>query len=62
MVNYQYTYLLIGFVFFVIWLFLFLWKKEIRKEILIISAIFGFAGPLADFFYTQDWWSPLTHM
>lgn len=57
---YTYTYLWMGLIFFIFWLFLFLWRKDVRKEMLVMSVIFGIIGPLADLLYTQDWWSPLT--
>ena len=60
MINYQYSYLLVGVGFLIIWLALFLWRKNTRKEMLIISLLFGFAGPIADLAYTKDWWHPLT--
>ena len=46
--------------FFLVWLGLFLWRKDIRKEILIISLIFGILGPFGQVIYLEDWWSPLT--
>src|SRR3989344_6395340 len=58
--DYRYSYLLMGLVFFVIWMILFLWRKDTRKEILIMSIIFGIGGPLGDILYTKDWWNPLT--
>lgn len=60
MISYQYAYLLMGLVFFVVWLILFLVRKDIQKEMLIMSSIFALAGPPADFLYTKDWWKPLT--
>lgn len=60
MFDYQYTYLLMGILFFFIWLILFLKRHDIRKEMLIMSLIFGLAGPLTDVLYYKDWWSPLT--
>jgi len=60
MVNYQYSYLILGIIFLIIWVILFLLKKDIRKEMLIISIIFGFAGLIVEPVYIQDWWSPLT--
>jgi len=57
---YQYTYLSMGLVFAVIWIALFLWRRDTRKEMLIMSSIFGLAGPVADILYTQDWWAPQT--
>mgnify|MGYP000515945139 CR=1 FL=1 len=43
---YEYSYLILGLVFFVIWLFLFLFRKDTRKEMLIMSILFGIAGIL----------------
>ena len=60
MVNYQYTYLIWSGVFLLIWLLLYSWRKNIRKEMLVISFLFGFAGILAEIVYVQDWWKPLT--
>lgn len=60
MLDYKYTYLLMGVCFFVIWLILFLIRKDVRREMLIMSLIFGLCGPLTDIVYYRDWWSPLT--
>jgi hypothetical protein len=60
MVNYQYTYLLMGLIFAIFWVGLFIWRKDTRKEMLVMSTIFSIAGPLADILYTKDWWRPLT--
>ena len=58
--GHQYTYLLMGLVFLVVWLALFVLRKNTRKEMLVMSLVFAFAGPLADILYTQDWWRPLS--
>lgn len=58
--DYTYTYLIGDLILLLIWLILFFWRKDIRKEILIISLIFGIAGPLVEIFYIKDWWKPLT--
>ncbi|VVB79423.1 Uncharacterised protein [uncultured archaeon] len=60
MLGYTYSYLLLGILFFVFWIILFLWRKDTRKPMLLFSSLFGFAGPLADLLYTQDWWKPVT--
>jgi len=60
MVNYQYTYIVMCLILIGIWLYFFLRRKDIRKEILSISLIFGLAAPLAAYVYIQDWWRPLT--
>ncbi|HVY01237.1 MAG TPA: lycopene cyclase domain-containing protein [Candidatus Nanoarchaeia archaeon] len=58
--SYQYTYAYMGLIFLIIWLILYLWREDTRKQMISISFIFGFAGVGADILYTQDWWSPLT--
>lgn len=59
-IGYNYTYLLMGITLFFIWLPLFIVRKDTRKEMLTMSLIFGFAGPLADLAYFRDWWKPIT--
>ncbi|MEK9176159.1 MAG: lycopene cyclase domain-containing protein [Patescibacteria group bacterium] len=49
-----------GGLFFIVWLILFLIRKDTRREMLLMSLIFGLAGPLTDVLYYKDWWSPLT--
>jgi len=47
--EYQYTYLLMGIIFFVFWLGFFIWRKNTRKEMLIMSFIFALIGPLYEY-------------
>ncbi|MBN1186888.1 MAG: hypothetical protein JXB49_31720 [Bacteroidales bacterium] len=56
--EYQFTYLLLGIIYLFFWIIFFIWKKETRKEMIIISIIFAVIGPFIDFFYTIDWWKP----
>tara|TARA_Y100000034_G_scaffold3490_1_gene4214 strand:+ start:1025 stop:1693 length:669 start_codon:yes stop_codon:yes gene_type:complete len=49
-----------GLVFLIIWALLFLWRKDARKEMTIMSIIFGIAGLLVEPTYIKDWWTPLT--
>lgn len=58
--SYQYTYLLLAVIFLPIWFALFIWRKDNRQEMLIMSLIFSVAGPLANIVYVIDWWSPMT--
>jgi hypothetical protein len=58
--EFQFTYLYMGLVFSIIWLLLFLWRKNTRKEMLTVSIIFALPGPIANLIYIQDWWKPLT--
>tara|TARA_Y100000310_G_scaffold329510_1_gene399519 strand:- start:1209 stop:1907 length:699 start_codon:yes stop_codon:yes gene_type:complete len=60
MVNYTYTYLIGALILLVPWIILFLWRKDTRKEMLIISIIFGFIGVLFESITMLDWWRPLT--
>lgn len=56
----QYSYLIGSLLFILIWLVFFLWRKDTRKEMLIISLLFGIAGSLSQIIYIKDWWKPLT--
>ncbi|HJX49846.1 MAG TPA: lycopene cyclase domain-containing protein [Candidatus Nanoarchaeia archaeon] len=58
--NYQYSYLMGTLILLIFWLILFLWRKDTRKEMLIISIIFGFIGLIVEGVYILDWWRPLT--
>lgn len=60
MVSYQYTYLIGVMIVLTLWLILFLYRKDTRKEMLIISLFFGVAGSLVEMIHVLDWWRPLT--
>ena len=60
MVNYQYTYFVGDLILLAVWLLLFLWRKDIRKEMLYLSPFFGIIGLLTEHYYIRDWWKPLT--
>ena len=61
MVSYQYAYLLGNLlILFPIWLFLFIHRRDLRREMLIISTILGIAGPLVELWYLRDYWRPET--
>ena len=60
MISYQYTYLIGNIFALAIWLFFFFRRKDTRKEMLIISIIFGIMGLLVESVYIYDWWQPLT--
>ncbi len=46
--------------FALMWLLFFMWRKDTRREMVVVSIIFGILGPLANILYVKDWWSPLT--
>ena len=58
--DYQYSYLIGTLVLIIIWLILFFLRKDVRKEMLILSLVAGFAGLIVDPVYSSDWWRPLT--
>jgi len=43
-----------------VWLAFFLLAKKRRKQMLIMSLIFGFAGPIGESIHIRDWWQPET--
>jgi hypothetical protein len=43
-----------------IWAVLYWWRRDVRREMLVVSSIFGSLGLIAGYFYTVDWWHPLT--
>jgi hypothetical protein len=60
MIDYKYTYLIGVLLALTIWIFFFVTRKNIRKEMLILSLIFGIPGPLAAYVHLIDWWKPIT--
>ncbi len=61
MFSYQYAYLFGNLlVLFPLWLFLFIHRKDLRKEILIVSLLIGIGGPLSELWYLRDYWRPET--
>lgn len=60
MIPYQYTYIVGDLILLVIWLILFLWRRDVGKEMLYISLFFGIIALLTESLYIQDWWKPLT--
>ena len=60
MIPYRFSYLLTDAVFFFLWVALYLWRKDIRKEMVVISALFGFIAIAGESFMVNDWWSPQT--
>ncbi|MDO8552046.1 MAG: lycopene cyclase domain-containing protein [bacterium] len=58
--EYQYTYLLLGAFFVAGWFFLYIRRKDERRELLMLSSMFAVFGVASDFLYIQDWWTPLS--
>lgn len=59
MVPYQYTYLFADLAGLTMWFLLFLHRKDLRKEMLIMSITIAILGLYAEYFWwTRDWWNP----
>jgi len=59
-ISYQYTYLFWTAIFLIIWGTFFIKRKDLRKEMLVISFLFGLGGLISELTHIQDWWQPLT--
>lgn len=62
MVSYQYSYLIGSLALLLVWLILYLWRKDVRREMLSISVLFGVMGLIIDPIYMMDWWNPLRNL
>jgi hypothetical protein len=56
----QYAYLILGLLLLLVWLLFFFLRKDVRREMMLTSLIFGIGGVLAEHIYVRDWWHPLT--
>jgi hypothetical protein len=57
-VDYKYAYLIGDLILFLIWILFFVGRKDLRKEIIFVSLLGGFAGLLSEIFYLEDYWRP----
>ena len=58
--GFELSYLLTGLGFLLVWVLFFIWGKDARKEMILLSVIFGIVGLIAEPIHIQDWWKPLT--
>lgn len=57
---YEYSYLIADVALLLVWMIFFFRREAPRKEMIILSLIFGVCGILSEFVYARDWWHPLT--
>lgn len=57
-IPFQFAYLVLTIPFLLIWLLLYLLKKDTRKEQLIMSFLLMPLGPISEILYFQDYWTP----
>lgn len=61
MVPANFVYLVGTFPLLVMWLIIFFWRKDLRKEILWFSIPMSFMSMITSYiWWTVDWWQPLT--
>lgn len=60
MLDYKYIYFTGIFLALIVWIIFFVIRKDTRKEMIILSLIFGIPGPLAAYVHLNDWWKPIT--
>lgn len=58
MIPFQYAYLTGNLIFFLLWIFFFIRRKDLRKEMLVMSLLVAPLGPLSEFWYIRDYWKP----
>ena len=56
--NLQYAYLVGDFFLGIVWLLLFLFRKDLRIKMLIMSVLVAPLSPIAELFYLRDYWQP----
>jgi hypothetical protein len=61
MVDAKYAYLIGVGIFFVPWLFFFFTRKDLRREMLLMSLLVGLGTVFTEYYWwTIDWWHPET--
>ena len=57
--NYQYAYLVGNILLFLIWFVIFYFRKDLRKEQIIVGLIVALFAPITDYlFFFSDYWRP----
>ncbi len=59
MLSLRYAYLALDTVFLLFWFFLFLHRKDLRKEMLVSSIMAGVLAVCFEFFFIKDYWTPI---
>lgn len=55
-----FAYLFLGLFFFVVWLILYVRRKDLRRMMLLASIAGAISGPLSEIWYFRDYWLPPT--
>lgn len=54
----SYAYLIGNVILFVVWLALFLLRRDLRTKMIIMSILIAPLAPIAEIFYLRDYWRP----
>jgi hypothetical protein len=58
---YRYAYIFGSSAFLLLWITIFVFRKDLRQQILFMSVMIALLGVFPEyFFYTTDWWKPET--
>ncbi|MBI2010778.1 MAG: hypothetical protein HYS89_00870 [Candidatus Colwellbacteria bacterium] len=57
-IPFRYAYAALTIPFIAVWLILFIFSKNTRKEQLILSSLFAPLGPISELIYFRDYWLP----
>ena len=58
--DYHFAYLFLDLCLLPVWLLLFIHRKDLRKEMLVLGFLIGIAGIISEYWYLRDYWHPLT--
>lgn len=57
----KYAYLFGTLAFFLLWLFLFKKRKDLRREMIVVGVLAAILGTIGGYlFFTKDWWKPFS--
>ncbi len=60
-IDNKYAYFVGTVIFFIPWIFLFMYRKDLRKEMVVMSTLFAIASVVSAYlWWTVDWWRPQT--
>ena len=56
--NFQYAYIIGNLFFLAVWIILFIYRRDLRRKMLVMSLVVAPMGPLSEIFYLRDYWQP----
>jgi len=56
---FRFAYLIGDLIFLSVWGFLFWRRKDLRRQMLVMSLIVAVLGPISEYWYFRDYWRPL---